>query len=1073
MKEATRIQYLTYAQVRRQVCIILGIVLVGLLAAFIFSFAFYLSSTPARAEAIQVNTTGYFTATGSITSTTFPPANTSGTAAVRYVTNWFCCDNAVADDGSFFFLSRDKTLVAEDIGTQQRVFYYDAAANKLKAVPKLDGSDQTHATLARDKSWAVITTSGTGSSAGKFLNFFYNPKTGESEQLLYSNGNPVETDNLPQFTSDGNTIAFYSWKLDLVPEDTNTEGDVYTWNRTTKQLSLVSKGLDGAAATGTQVTISGDGRKAIFFTTQPGKYITGGCGNGWDFIQKDLTNGAYQCVTNRFAHPGEDRFTHLTMSEDGNTVLYTSEVYQGNWTPYKYYAVDLNGAQNPIYTLSADEGTAQQLTGDGKTVIYYKPQQTGYCLHSLVTQKDECILRNVNATAFNFYIANASKDAQFLVLNTPYHSLIGSVLEADRTVASNELYLWNRQGISHVVTGTVTADDGVTGLAGVYLKANTQEVYETDASGVFTVPFLMAGRTYVLTPTQSGTVFYPGSEAFTVPVARRLEFTTKASFTVSGTVTDSKGQGIAGALVSNQHITATTASDGSYTLKRVPPGENLLTVHLPGSKRKFLPAVKKVVLGPSQKDVNFTEKIPIILIPGTGASFNDECFIISDDLCSNTPTTRLAWSWMPSAAQYYLPLINQLNAAGFSETNGYFLVFHYDWRKPAETNAKLLAKHILFLRQLTDSTAVDIIAHSQGGLVTREYIQSDAFVSDVRNVFLAGTPNQGSPKTYYYWEGGATPLGESKWENLFVHVLLNQVYKTDAESTAEMFRRVFPSFQLMLTTYDYLERDNRSLPNAALVLPNTRLPLLNKDISRFFERARVYNFVGNGISTIQSLSVIATTPGSVQWPDGEVLLANKTTDGDGTVPLKSAQLSSAFSQTVVSGVHSEILESPEVQRAIFAALGLNPPGTAVVARAEVSAIEPNMLYIAISGTVEVTVTNSAGQSISQSGNTILGAEYVYKPGYPRQMVMIPEHSGNYTITVESTAASEYKLGVFTTEELDPTVQQDTFSLWSTTSTTSKPGASDSFTVTQEGTKLEKVAQEVEVSSKIYLPLVSR
>jgi len=88
-------------------------------------------------------------------------------------------------------------------------------------------------------------------------------------------------------------------------------------------------------------------------------------------------------------------------------------------------------------------------------------------------------------------------------------------------------------------------------------------------------------------------------------------------------------------------------------------------------------------------------------------------------------------------------------AINFFTSNGYTLdkdlfVFPYDWRKDVALTAPLLDQKIETIKGQTGSTKVDIVAHSLGGLVARNYINDPVRAGKVRKLITLGTPNLGA-----------------------------------------------------------------------------------------------------------------------------------------------------------------------------------------------------------------------------------------------------------------------------------------------------------------------------------------
>lgn len=118
----------------------------------------------------------------------------------------------------------------------------------------------------------------------------------------------------------------------------------------------------------------------------------------------------------------------------------------------------------------------------------------------------------------------------------------------------------------------------------------------------------------------------------------------------------------------------------------------------------------------------------------------------------------------------YQPLMDYLvNRLGYVEfdlqerpermTNGYLqhqswaqkptlFTFPYDWRKANSSHAVKLRDYIEQISQLHGGAKVDVIAHSMGGLVLRQYLQTYG-TEKIDKVVTIGTPVWGSPKVVY------------------------------------------------------------------------------------------------------------------------------------------------------------------------------------------------------------------------------------------------------------------------------------------------------------------------------------
>jgi probable HAF family extracellular repeat protein len=94
----------------------------------------------------------------------------------------------------------------------------------------------------------------------------------------------------------------------------------------------------------------------------------------------------------------------------------------------------------------------------------------------------------------------------------------------------------------------------------------------------------------------------------------------------------------------------------------------------------------------------------------------------------------------------YGDAIDHLGELGFKESNGKLHVFPFDWRKSADVNALRLLDFIDDVRGCTDcGRQVDVIAHSQGGLVALDALELDP-ARRVHALVTIGTPVLGATK---------------------------------------------------------------------------------------------------------------------------------------------------------------------------------------------------------------------------------------------------------------------------------------------------------------------------------------
>jgi len=153
----------------------------------------------------------------------------------------------------------------------------------------------------------------------------------------------------------------------------------------------------------------------------------------------------------------------------------------------------------------------------------------------------------------------------------------------------------------------------------------------TDAQGHFGQSGLISD-TYTLTPISPGHTFEPSAAIVELGLAigSQQDFTL-SSFIVSGTVRTSRGEGIAGVLMSLSEVgfvstlTTTTDASGAYTFTKVAAGTYVLTPNQ--SNATFDPPAQTVeVTGDDQTDVDFTRNDFGIYMPAALSHFSTAIF---------------------------------------------------------------------------------------------------------------------------------------------------------------------------------------------------------------------------------------------------------------------------------------------------------------------------------------------------------------------------------------------------------------------------------------------------------------
>lgn len=299
---------------------------------------------------------------------------------------------------------------------------------------------------------------------------------------------------------------------------------------------------------------------------------------------------------------------------------------------------------------------------------------------------------------------------------------------------------------------------------------------------------------------------------------------------------------------------------------------------------------------------------PIVLVPGLLGSMGDDI-------------VRGTGDFSFGLAQYaYKPILKNFEEMGFKKDKDLFVAF-YDWRKGNQLSAEEYLIPIIEKAKVTSkSKKVNLICHSMGGLVARAYIQSGFYKYDVDNLILIGTPNAGSAKAYYYWEGGIIPSNDG-FSNLFYNILwegfiwLHKIF-SGVEDNLTIKRELIPSIKELLPCREYgnflftINSNNYGefIPQDKMVEQNTFLNDLNQRMHLIYRRrVKVHLISGNGVRTEKFIRVRKNRHDSLEWADGIPDYVVYSDSGDGTVT-DSSVTAIYGNVSRIKGDHLEILK---------------------------------------------------------------------------------------------------------------------------------------------------------------------
>ncbi|MFA6526124.1 MAG: hypothetical protein WCT26_01775 [Candidatus Buchananbacteria bacterium] len=281
---------------------------------------------------------------------------------------------------------------------------------------------------------------------------------------------------------------------------------------------------------------------------------------------------------------------------------------------------------------------------------------------------------------------------------------------------------------------------------------------------------------------------------------------------------------------------------------------------------------------------------PVILIPGILGSWPD------------MKTGKLV---LDPIIHTYDDLWYALIAAGYTTGTNLF-DFPYEWRRSNVLTAQLLKQKIAAVKAACvpsdtfDCTKVDLVAHSMGGLVARQYIAGDDYTDDVDQLIFISTPHKGAPKAYAMWEGGYN--GDDSKDKILALILDLEAGKNTGKYSefglvTYMQNYGIDSVRELLPIYPYIYDEKlgqvRYYPDNYPA--NPFLENLNSavNLNKLKSVVKITNIIGHNNDTITGYSVIDSTKPLPMWANGMpsdfygsksgVFIGN----GDGTVPTVS------------------------------------------------------------------------------------------------------------------------------------------------------------------------------------------
>ncbi len=254
-------------------------------------------------------------------------------------------DGSITPDGRYvFFHATASNLVPVDTNSDNDAFRRDMVAGITELVSvNLAGSDSANsysysAYFSDDGNIAVFESNGDDLTAipdgNGTVDFFVRDMAAGITTMITANSagtaaaNSYSSETESGMTPDGRFISFTSESTDLHPLDTDTDSDIFVYDRQTGINTLVSVNIDGTASGNAWAgdgSISGDGRW-FGFSSGSSNLVYNDANGAADVFARDLVNGRTYLLSRTPAGVGGAGGSYAgLLSSNSNWIFFDSE----------------------------------------------------------------------------------------------------------------------------------------------------------------------------------------------------------------------------------------------------------------------------------------------------------------------------------------------------------------------------------------------------------------------------------------------------------------------------------------------------------------------------------------------------------------------------------------------------------------------------------------------------------------------------------------------------------------------------------------------------------------------------
>lgn len=361
----------------------------------------------------------------------------------------------------------------------------------------------------------------------------------------------------------------------------------------------------------------------------------------------------------------------------------------------------------------------------------------------------------------------------------------------------------------------------------------------------------------------------------------------------------------------------------------------------------------------------------------------------------------------------YADLISSFEMNGYEKDKNLF-EFPYDWRRSNAGTALDLKNKIAEVLNNSKVSKADLAAHSMGGLVARQYIESADYANNVDQLVTLGTPQKGSPWSYLVWEGGE--IGDKFDDFIIKRIFINEAKENGYDDLQKYIQEKIISVKELLPDYDYLfdiAGNAKEYPrNGFLEDLNSSANVANLHKVDF---TSIVGNVRNAQSTISKIRVISSSVDGI-WEHGMPENFYDTNSdrgleydrGDETVPKFSAETIPANRTIEVDAAHSDLPTMAECEV-------IQELTKTTQCRHVNNVYIPNIFMINVFSPIDIQVISPSGKRVGKdfaNGNFLAEISGAYYSGYDTntEFITIPNpEDGEYKILTQGTGDGEYRI----------------------------------------------------------------